>query len=138
MQVKYKAVIFHLQQMAIRRRIIKLHTNAADICINSNNQNSAIMSIQITYNGGVYEVNGLLNAQNGKSLKNYFEVLMNHSKGMVLSLNKVLDIDSSSVNIISDLYRKAQKNDKLFYIIGKENQKVKELFSALNYYDILL
>ena len=138
MQVKYKAVIFHLQQMAIRRRIIKLHTNTADICINSNNQNSTIMSIQITYNGGVYEVNGLLNAQNGKSLKNHFEVLMNHSKGTVLSLNKVVDIDSSSVNIISDLYRKAQKNDTLFYIIGKENQKVKELFSALNYYDILL
>jgi anti-anti-sigma regulatory factor len=96
------------------------------------------MSIQITYDGGVYEIKGLLNAQNGKSLKNHFEVLMNHSKGMVLSLNKVVDIDSSSVNIISDLYRKAQKNDTLFYIIGKENQKVKELFSALNYYDILL
>jgi anti-anti-sigma regulatory factor len=133
MQVKYKAVIFHLQQMAIRRRIIKLHTNTADICTKSNNQNSTIMSIQITYNGGVYEVKGLLNAQNGKSLKNHFEVLMNHSKGMVLSLNKVLDIDSSSVNIISDLYRKAQKTT-LFYII--ERKKVKELFSALNYYDI--
>jgi hypothetical protein len=38
---------------AIRRRIIKLHTNTADICINSNNQNSTIMSIQITYNGSL-------------------------------------------------------------------------------------
>jgi hypothetical protein len=36
-----------------------------------------------------------------KIFKNHFEVLMNHSKGMVLSLNKVVDIDSSSVNIIS-------------------------------------
>jgi anti-anti-sigma factor len=96
------------------------------------------MSVQIRYFGGVYEINGLLNAQNGESLKNHFETLMNHSKGMVLSLNKVLDIDSSSVNVISYLYRKAQKSDKEFYIIGKENQKVKELFSALNYYDILL
>jgi hypothetical protein len=33
MQVLYKAVIFHLQH--IRRRIIKLHTNTADICINT-------------------------------------------------------------------------------------------------------
>jgi hypothetical protein len=38
MDVLYKAVIFHLQQMAIRRRIIKLHTNTADICINSKNK----------------------------------------------------------------------------------------------------
>jgi anti-anti-sigma regulatory factor len=96
------------------------------------------MSVQITYFGGVYEINGLLNAQNGESLKNHFETLMNHSKGMVLSLNKVADIDSSSVNVISYLYRRAEKSDTLFYIIGKENQKVKELFSALNYYDILL
>jgi ABC-type transporter Mla MlaB component len=138
MQVKYKAMIFHLQQMTIRRRIRLLHTNTADICISINKENSKIMSVQIKYDGGVYEISGLLNAQNGESLKNHFETLMNHSKGMVLSLNKVLDIDSSSVNVISDLYRKAQISDKLFYIIGKENHKVKELFSALNYYDILL
>jgi ABC-type transporter Mla MlaB component len=138
MQVKYKAMIFHLQQMTIRRRIIKLHTNTADICISINNQNSKIMSVQITYDGGVYEIKGLLNAQNGESLKNHFEVLMNHSKGIVISLNKVLHIDSGSVNIISDLHRKAQVSDTLFYIIGRENQKVKELFTTLNYYDILL
>lgn len=96
------------------------------------------MSVQITYFGGVYEISGLLNTQNGESLKNHFEALMNHSKGMVLSLNKVVDIDSSSVNVISYLYRRAEKSNTLFYIIGKENQKVKELFSALNYYDILL
>jgi hypothetical protein len=46
---------------------------------------------------------------------------MNHSKGMVLSLNKVVDIDSSSVNIISGL--EAQKTLFLYY--WKENQKVK-------------
>lgn len=96
------------------------------------------MSVQIKYDGGVYEISGSLNAQNGESLKNHFETLMNHSKGMVLSLNKVLDIDTNAVNIISDLYRKATVSDTLFYIIGRENQKVKELFTTLNYYDILL
>jgi anti-anti-sigma regulatory factor len=138
MQVKYKAVIFHLQQMAIRRRILKLHTNTADIYISINKQNSKLMSVQIKYFGGVYEISGLLNTQNGESLKNYFEALMNHSKGMVLSLNKVVDIDSSSVNVILYLYRRAEKSSTLFYIIGKENQKVKKLFSALNNHDILL
>jgi hypothetical protein len=68
MQVKYKAVIFHLQQMVIRRRIIKLHTNTADICINSNNKIQQLCQFK-SHIRGVYEVNGLLNAQNGKSLK---------------------------------------------------------------------
>lgn len=124
--------------MIIRRRIIKLHTNTADICITINKENSKLMSVQITYFGGVYEISGLLNTQNGESLKNHFESLMNHSKGMVLSLNKVVDIDSSSVNVILYLHRRAEKSDTLFYIIGKKNKKVKELFRVLNYYDILL
>ena len=59
------------------------------------------MSVQITYFGGVYEISGLLNTQNGESLKNHFENLMDHSKGIVLSLNKIIDIDASSVNIIA-------------------------------------
>ena len=96
------------------------------------------MAIQIKYDGGVYEINGLLNAQNGESLRNHIEVIMKQSKGLVLSLNKVLDIDSNAVKIISDLHRKASLCDTLFYIIGRENQRVKELFSALNYNDILL
>lgn len=103
--------------MAIHRMITKFHVNTPDICISINKQNSKNMSIQITYDGGVYEINGLLNAQNGESLKNHFEVLMNHSKGIVLSLNKVLEIYANAVNIISDLYKKAWISDKLFYII---------------------
>ena len=91
--------------MIIRRRIIKLHTNTADICITINKENSKLMSVQITYFGGVYEISGLLNAQNGESLKNHFEALMNNSKGIVISLNKVLQIDIGSVNIISDLHK---------------------------------
>lgn len=96
------------------------------------------MSIEITYNAGVYEVNGLLNSQNGESLKNHLKVLMDHSQGVVLSLNKVVDIDIYVANIIMDLSRKAELTDKLFYVIGRENQKVQELFSRVNCNDILL
>jgi ABC-type transporter Mla MlaB component len=63
---------------------------------------------------------------------------MNHSKGMVLSLNKVVDIDSSSVNVILYSHGRAVKSDTLFYIIGKKNNKVRMLFKVLNYYDTLL
>jgi len=95
------------------------------------------MAIQIQYDGGVYEINGLLNSQNGASLKNHFENLMDHSKGIVLSLNKVLDIDCNSVNIISALQKRAQISNKMFYIIGMKNKKVNALFTSLNLNEIL-
>ena len=96
------------------------------------------MAIQINYDGGVYEINGLLNSQNGASLKNHFENLMDHSKGIVLSLNKIIDIDASSVNIIASLQKRAQIADKMFFIIGMNNNKVKSLFTTLNLNEILL
>jgi len=96
------------------------------------------MAIQINYDAGVYEINGLLNSQNGDSLQNHFENLMDHSKGIVLPLNTVLDIDSNAVNIIALLHRKAWLSDKMFYIIGMRNRKVNEFFTALNINEILL
>ena len=96
------------------------------------------MAIQIKYDGGVYEINGFLNSQNGESLKNHFEALIEHSKGIVLSLNKVLDIDSCAVNIIASLQKRASLSDKMFYIIGMGNKKVNEQFTVLNLDGILL
>lgn len=96
------------------------------------------MAIQIKYEAGVYEITGFLNSQNGESLKNHFEALIENSKGIVLSLNKVLDIDSNAINIIASLYRKAWLSDKMFFIIGMENKKVNEQFSALDLNNILL
>lgn len=96
------------------------------------------MAIQIQYDGGVYEINGLLNAQNGASLKNHLETLIEHSLGIVISLNKVLDIDCSSVNIIASLQKKALLSDKMFFIIGMKNKKVNDQFTELDLNNILL
>jgi hypothetical protein len=46
------------------------------------------MAIQITYNAGVYEINGMLIAQNDTILKSHIEALLDYSRGIVLSLNK--------------------------------------------------
>ncbi|WP_367773187.1 STAS domain-containing protein [Flavobacterium sp. WC2421] len=96
------------------------------------------MAIQITYNAGVYEINGTLVSQNGNALKSHIETLLNFSKGIVISLNKVLEIDSEAVKSIESLYNKAWGNDKMFYIVGMENKKVSDLFTSLNLNDILL
>lgn len=96
------------------------------------------MAIQIKYDGGVYENNGLLNSQNGESLKNHFENLMDYSKGIVLSSNKVVDMDISSANIIAALQKRAGISDKMFCIIGMKNKKVNKIFTALNLNEISL
>jgi anti-anti-sigma regulatory factor len=96
------------------------------------------MAIQITYNAGVYEIYGMLNSQNSNALNSHIENLMEHSKGIVLSLNKVLEIDSEAIKCITSLYNKAWGRDKMFYIIGMENKKVSEQFASLNLNDILL
>jgi hypothetical protein len=49
-----------------------------------------------------------------ENLKNHFWSADDHSKGMVLSLNKV-DIDSSSVNIISVCIEKRRKRYVILY-----------------------
>jgi anti-anti-sigma regulatory factor len=96
------------------------------------------MAIQITYNAGVYEINGMLIAQNHTVLKSHIEALLEYSRGIVLSLNKVLEIDIEAVKSIAALYEKAWRNDKMFYVIGMKNEKVSEQFASLNLGDILL
>lgn len=93
------------------------------------------MALQISENAGVLEINGVLNAQNVNSLKNYFEALISQSSFIIVSLNKVIDMDKSSFDTIINLYKKALSKNKVFYIISEGNQKVLDLFQSekMNY-----
>lgn len=93
------------------------------------------MALQINENAGVLEINGVLNAQNVNSLKNYFEALISQSSFIIISLNKVIDMDKSSFDTIINLYKKALSKNKVFYIISEGNQKVLDLFQSekMNY-----
>lgn len=93
------------------------------------------MALQITNNAGILELNGSLNAQNTSSFQNHFEALINQSSFIMLSLNNIIDMDKTAFQAIIALYKKALSKNKVFYIIGKENQKVVDLFKSekLNY-----
>ncbi|VXB21509.1 conserved hypothetical protein [Flavobacterium sp. 9AF] len=86
------------------------------------------MALKITNNSGIYEINGLLNAQNAESMKSYFEALIDNNKPVTLSLDKIKDIDKQAVNCLGCLYKKAMSKNQFFYIIGSENKKVRDLF----------
>jgi ABC-type transporter Mla MlaB component len=93
------------------------------------------MALQIKNNAGVYEINGELNSQNINSLNNHFKTLIEKSRMITISLNQIKEIDKTAVNAISNLYKKALSENKIFYIIGQENEKVNQLFQTekLNY-----
>jgi ABC-type transporter Mla MlaB component len=88
------------------------------------------MSLQITNNAGTFEINGELNSQNVVSLQNHFKTLLSFSKIITISLNKLHSIDRSAVNAIISLYEMALANNKVFYIIGQDNEKVRQQFQS--------
>ncbi|OYU79740.1 MAG: hypothetical protein CFE23_12610 [Flavobacterium sp. BFFFF1] len=88
------------------------------------------MALQILNNGGIFEINGDLNSQNVFSLNNHFETMLERSKMITISLNKLADIDTYAISAIASLYRKALAGNKVFYVIGQENQKISEKFQT--------
>lgn len=78
----------------------------------------------INYNQGIFEIEGDLASENSKSLRLHFESMFKKDSKIVLSLDKLNRIDTSGVNCIVDLYKKAAKKNKVFYVIGKTNKRI--------------
>ncbi|MDY8134644.1 STAS domain-containing protein [Aquimarina sp. 2201CG5-10] len=91
------------------------------------------MALAITNNEGVFEITGNLINKNALSLEHHFRQLMNHSEKIVISIDKVKQIDTYGIRVLTNLHKNAMKSNKIFYIIGKENKKVKNAFGKVNY-----
>ncbi|GAA0711084.1 STAS domain-containing protein [Aquimarina litoralis] len=91
------------------------------------------MALKITHRYGIFELEGNVVGKNALSVKNHFEQLMLSSEQIVLSLDKVKRIDTQGIQVLSNLYRRAVKNNKIFYLIGAENAIIKKAFGKVNY-----
>ena len=91
--------------------------------------------LHINYTQGIFEIEGNLASSNSKNLKSHFESLFNTKSKVVLSLDKLNSIDTSGINCIVNLYKKAAKSNIIFYVIGKTNKKISNVIknSRLNY-----
>lgn len=90
------------------------------------------MALQIKYSLGVFEINGSLNSKNTKDFKNHFETLIDQSNTITISLNEIIEMDRIAAKTIALLYKKAVENNKILYIIGKQNKKVNSIFDKEN------
>ncbi|MFC5048518.1 STAS domain-containing protein [Aquimarina hainanensis] len=87
------------------------------------------MALKITKNQGIFEINGPINTKNAKSLFDHFEQLLETSERIILSLDHVNTIDVCGINALTSLYKTAVKKNKVFSIIGKENNAIKRIFA---------
>ncbi|WP_281989207.1 STAS domain-containing protein [Aquimarina aggregata] len=91
------------------------------------------MALRITKNQEVFEIKGNIVAENARSVQHHFEKLLFHSEKVVVCLDKVKKIDAFGVNVLTRLFKNAMKNNKIFFIIGKENKIVRQAFGNVNY-----
>lgn len=96
------------------------------------------MAIKIDYDAGVYEIKGLLTAENCLYLENELNNFIANSRGVVLSLENLTAIDNESVKSIVAVSEKAKLNQKMFYVFGRKNNNVKKQFIAMNQNDLLI
>ncbi|MBC5836940.1 STAS domain-containing protein [Flavobacterium muglaense] len=96
------------------------------------------MSLQINYNAGIYEIQGMLNTENSVYLELQLQNIIEYSSGVVISLDKVEMIDEYTTKSVASLQERAQGNNKVFFIIGKKNKKVCDQFNALNLNHLLM
>jgi len=91
------------------------------------------MALTITNNQGIFEINGNLISQNALSLEHHFQQILSNKEKIVVCLNKVKCIDTYGIIVLTNLYKSAMKNNKILYIIGKENKKIQKAFGKVNY-----
>lgn len=88
------------------------------------------MSLKITCNSGVYEINGNMGSQNMNSVINYFNSLIaTHPKSIQILFEKSQEVDKTAVKAIYSLYKTAITEHVIFQIFSK-SKKVEEMFKT--------
>ncbi len=88
------------------------------------------MKPTITNNSGIFNIIGSIVTENATSIKEHFEKLIDESDEVIINLDKVKSIDFTGVNVLATLYKKAVKDNKALYIIGKGNKNIQQVFDT--------
>jgi len=85
------------------------------------------MALEIKENKGVYEVFGNVSAQNLGALKVYFDNILETNENIVISLENVSSIDSSSALFFENIYKEGAGRNKVVFILGYQNKQISEI-----------
>lgn len=88
------------------------------------------MALEIKENRGIFEIIGRITSQNVNALRVYFNSVMELNDSIVISIEKVLEMDSSAAHFFETLYKEAALNNKVVSIVGRENEEVTKIMAA--------
>ncbi|MEO0571302.1 MAG: hypothetical protein AAF039_06310, partial [Bacteroidota bacterium] len=79
---------------------------------------------------GFFEIIGRVTSQNVTALKVYFDTVLELNDAMVVSVEKVQEMDSSAALFFESFYRGAAAQNKIVTIIGRQNDGIFKIMEA--------
>lgn len=90
------------------------------------------MALEIKENRGFFEIIGRVTSQNVNVLRAYFDSVLEQNDSIVISIEKVVEMDSSAAHLFEALYKEAPSNKKVVSIIGRQNREISKIMEATN------
>ena len=93
------------------------------------------MNLQIVQNARKFEVIGDFTLNNTIHVKEHFNYLLDHYDEVVMSLKKVQKIDHKGIQVLKDIYSKANRRSKVLFVFGRDNNIIRKAFekNKVNY-----
>ncbi len=87
------------------------------------------MATEIKEENGMIRLIGPINTTNTKDLQNHLEKILSFSKGLILNMDKVIQIDASGAYMLESLYKKARIQNVSLQILGIANDKIVQVMT---------
>lgn len=92
------------------------------------------MKLQIKKDQGIFKIEGTIDTKNASSIKNHFQnLIITKTDRLILCLDQVKKIDKTGVKVLTGLYKSAIQNNRILFIIGRENESVRNAFGKVDY-----
>lgn len=88
------------------------------------------MALEIKESRGFFEIVGRITSQNVTALKVYFDSVLELNDHIVISIEKVHEMDSSAALFFESLYRETAGKNKVVTIVGRQNDGVFKVMEA--------
>ena len=88
------------------------------------------MALEIKENSGFFEIIGRVTSQNVTALKVYFDSILEMNDHIVVSVEKVQEMDSSAAHFFEALYRESALQNKVVSIVGRQNRAISKIMEA--------
>lgn len=85
------------------------------------------MALEIRENRGIFEVLGSITTQNLAALRIYFQNILEGSESIVINLENVSAMDSSSALFFEGIYKEGASRNKVVSIVGRQNKEISEI-----------